>query len=441
MGVLRSLFSRFAGKSTPSTYTLDEYAARFARAEDVTDDPGDNEINVRQPYIQSVWVRACVDLIANSVARVPFVLRRLSDREIVTDTPLNRLMERPNPEQNGVQFVAATIGNLLLDGHVFLEPRDIADLRPGRLHVHPLRKFAPDVRQNEFGDDFAFRWIRVATQEPLIPGDEIFEWKLLNPYDDVYGCSPLAAAMLAIYCDIGTGVYNKYFFKNGAKPGLVFSTDDERFTAKQADEALSRWNAKHQGATRGHKVAFMGNGLKPHVVGYTYADMEMPALKQMSKSEILAIYHVPETLLGAQPKATGVQIGGDRKPDEENFMLNVVQPWAAQFCWWFDHVVTSRFGPYYTEFDFRQVAVLQDRLLERAKEGREWCKMGATFNDVNQLFDLGFKPQPTGDDWWVPSNMLPARLLMDGPIAAEPPEKIQDSEDAKDRKKAIRVVA
>jgi len=78
MGVLRSLFSRFAGKSvTSTTYTLDEYAARFARAEDVADDAGADEINTRKPYIQSVWVRACVDLIAHSGAGVPVVLRRI----------------------------------------------------------------------------------------------------------------------------------------------------------------------------------------------------------------------------------------------------------------------------------------------------------------------------------------------------------------------------
>lgn len=280
-----------------------------------------------------------------------------------------------------------------------------------------------------------------ATGEPLIVDDELFEWKLENPYDDVHGLAPLSPGSLALYCDVATGLYNRQFFENGARPGIVFTSDHPGFDQAQADAAKAMWDSKHKGAKRGHQAAFLGNGLRPTVIGYTYSDMEYPTLKNMSKAEILAIFGVPDSMLGSQAKSGGVEIGGKgRNPDEEKFILSTVMLWANQFAAFFDRAVAAPFGRYRTYFDFRQVPILQERLLERAKEGREWVKAGAPFNDVVAKFALEFEQTPTGDDWWVPSNMLPARLLMDGPIAAKPDKDHRDSADAKDAKKGLHLV-
>lgn len=425
-----------AGKSM----TVNEFAERFARAADETD--GDESgVSVSRPFEQSVWVYSAINLIARSLARVPFVITDKQTKEMVKSGPVVDLYNRPNPKTCAFDFVVSTIVRLLTDGHTFWERRGLEGNRPKEIWVQPLAKLRPDIRRDCYGDDFAFRWIRNATGEPLLPYDEIYEWKLDNPYDDVYGLAPLSPAALSIYCDVATGVYNKKFFKNGARPGLVFSTDDPRFDAKAADDAYHRWNSRHRGAANAHKAAFMGHKLTPHEIGYTLADMQFDELKRMSKSEILAIFGVPDTMMGTQPKSAGVEIGGSgRKPDEENFYLNTVMCWGEQFAWMFDHVVAAPFGEYESFFDFRQVPILQDRMLERAKEGREYIKAGATFNDVVKVFGLDLAPQPTGDEWWVPSNMLPARLLMNGPIAADPGESQKDPADKKDAKKAFRMV-
>jgi HK97 family phage portal protein len=441
----RMTITRWVDKTRTAlkSWTLSDLARRFAAAQDEWNGASEDGVDVSQPYAQSVWVHACVSLIADNLARVPFVLARADDpdKNPVKVGELAALVEKPNRYQNCSEFISSTMTSLLLDGHVFWERYGMIGNRPREVFARELRKFDPDIQRDEFGDDRAFRWIRKQTGDRLIPGDELHEWKLYNPYTDVYGMAPLSPAALALYSDVATGVYQKAFFKNGARPGIVFSTEDERVTQEQCNTARDYYNTRFRGAKNQHQAFFVNGGFKPTEVGYTFSDLGIPDLKRLSKSEIMAIFKVPETLLGAQQKSAGVSIGGnDRKSDEENFILNTVMSWAEAFSWHFDHTIAAPFGNFIGYFDFRQVPCLQDRLLERAKEGREWTKCGATFNDVNKLFNLGFKDQPTGDDWWVPSNMLPARLLMDGPIAAEQPKDERDPIDQRDAKKTLRVV-
>ena len=437
-GTMRTWISRILAATKSSSMTYDQW---FARAKDALESDPDSGVDTSQPFAQSVWVHSAINLISRTAASVPFVIRDEHEKD-VTSGPLFDLINRPNSRQNDiVDFIIQTINSVLLGGHTFIHRADMEGLRPRQIFVRPIDKMQPDIVIDRWGDNSAPRWRIAATQEPLITDDEVFEWKLNNPYDDVYGLAPLSPARLALYCDVATGTYNKMFFENGARPGVVFSSDHPNFTQEQADLAKAMWDSKFRGAKRGHQTAFVGNGLKPHQIGYTYSDMEFPALKQMSKGEILAIYGVPNSMLGEAPKAAGVEIGGGKgKPEEENFILNVVMFWANQFCRFFDRAVCRAFGEYHSVLDFRQMPILQDRLLTRAKEGREWIKAGGTYNDVVNKFGIGLEQYPWGNDTWVPSNMLPARLLMNGPLAAHPGEAQRDSADAKDAAKALHLV-
>lgn len=397
--------------------SIAEFPAYFASAGDEIDCDSRSGVKTDKPYAQSGWVYSAVTLIARNVARTPFRHRTLDGKEIKSGTEV-RLARRPNMKQSGKQFMFAVMNRILTDGHVFIERVDQQGMKPKSLRVWGLRDLKPDIQRDpKTGEDFAWRWLRRTNDEPLIPGDEIVEWKLDNPFGNVYGLSPLSPGWLAVYSDIATGVYNRSFFENGANPGIVFSTDDDRFTQDQAEEAQRRWSLKRGGAKRAHQPAFMGNGLRPFPVSSTHKDMEFPTLKNLSRAEILAIYNVPESLLGAQAPSSGVSIGGgSRDKDTENFWLNTVMPWAEMAAEFWNIAVDERFGVFRAKFDFSNVPILQDRQLDRAKEAREWVNTGVPVNEVNRVFDLGFDEQIHGDEYWVSDNMVPARLLLDGPL-------------------------
>jgi len=411
-----------------ATYTLDEWAARFAAAKDELADATDSGVDTSQPYASSLWTHAAISLISRQVARLPFQAKAgpNPDDPIVKQSQVEEFAKKPNSKQNWESFVEEAMINILLDGHEFLEPQDMTVGSISGVRNRSLRKLAANIAQDRDGDDVAMSWSRRKTGEKLIPGMDLFEWKLHNPYHDVYGLAPTTAARLAIYGDVATGTFNKAFFENGAMPSIVFHTDDERFGTKEAQEAADWWTTTHGGARRGHGVAFLGNGLRPSTLGVTHKDMDFGELAQLTKAQILAIYNIPETLLGAVKPKGGVQIGGgNRKPDEEQFFINTVTPWAMRFFTFFNVNISARIDTAVLVPNFKEVPVLQDRHHDRAKEAREWVKSGVPLNEVSEKFNLGFQSRPWGNEFWVPTNMVPARLQMNGPSVPnnEPPRK------------------
>jgi phage portal protein BeeE len=225
MGVLASLRSFFSPRTLTvagKTYTLQQFADRFAKGlywgANV-----DTGVDTSQPYSQSVWVYAAVSLIASGISRMPLIVSDPDGRHPVTSGPLYDLLQQPNPKQVLSDFVEETFITTLLDGHVFWEIEGLTASGLDAVRVQNLRRLYAEIRVNERGEDFAPLWRRRMTNEPLFPGVNLFERKLHNPYNDVYGLSPIAAAQLAIYGDVAAGVYNERFFKNGGLPSIMFS--------------------------------------------------------------------------------------------------------------------------------------------------------------------------------------------------------------------------
>ncbi len=409
-----------------------DFSERFIRgADSVTDN--NSGVNLTTPYQQSVWVYAAVNLISKTVARTPVIVTDSSGKK-VSSGPLVDFIASMDRNVSLPDLIEQFFIELLRRGTV-LPLVKYNGLAPKWIDIGTIDQFRPDIRFDSDNEEFAPRWIRNSSGVPQTVGDGIFEVKLYNPYNNILGLSPLNAAFLSIYGDLGANVYNKAFFDKGAQPGIVFTTNDDRFGPDQAKEALKLWNEAHQGAVRGHGSAFLGNGLKPAFTSFTPAEMAFGDLKMWSKSEINAVYNIPNGLIGGEQSQSGIDMSGkNQSTPMEDFIFNTAMPWAGVFARFFNSNISWRFGTKIIAFDYDSLPIMQDRQLERAKEGREWLKGGATFNEVTEQFGMGFGPHEWGNDAWFPSNMLPARLLMDGPPNAVPPEKIQDSADAKDAK-------
>ena len=56
-------------------------------------------------------------------------------------------------------------------------------------------------------------------------------------------------------------------------------------------------------------------------------------------------------------------------------------------------------------FDVESLPILQAARRERLTTARTGFDMGIPFNDLNRVFDLGFKPLPWGDQGYVPRGL------------------------------------
>ena len=60
-------------------------------------------------------------------------------------------------------------------------------------------------------------------------------------------------------------------------------------------------------------------------------------------------------------------------------------------------------------FDLDSLPILQEARKQRLAAARAGFEMGVPFNELNRVFDLGFKPLPWGDAGYISNNVKPVK--------------------------------
>jgi HK97 family phage portal protein len=270
-------------------------------------------------YTQESWVYACVSLIIDTCATVPFSVFAEQGDELkkLPDHPLTRLLTRPHPKLSRFELWAHTIGSLELAGQAYWyliknsygEPIQIMPLFPHRVAVVPSK------------DEFIAGYLYTVEEETIsLEAEEVICFKRWHPLDEYYGLSGIEAGALATSTDLYAQVYNRTFFSNNARPAGLLKTE-QRLSQQEVDELLKRWEISFKGVTRSHKIAILGRGLEYQPIGISPKDAEFLAQREFSRDEILSVFRVPASLLGLYNRYRATT-----ESDERNFMAHTIKP-------------------------------------------------------------------------------------------------------------------
>jgi HK97 family phage portal protein len=271
----------------------------------------------------------CVRMIAEAAAAVP--LRVFEDDAIVTaEHPLRRLLERPNPEQGGVDLLEALFGALQTAGNAYLEASgfegfeggapsttpsarptsldgggsglELYGLRPDRVKIVPgadgwpaAYEYAVDGRTVQLGARDADGW------------SGVLHLKLFHPADDHYGFAPLEAAAWAVDVHNASGAWNKALLDNAARPSgaLIYGgAAGERMTAEQFESLKAELTAQHAGSANAGRPLILEGGLSWTAMSLSPGEMDFIAGKHAAAREIALAFGVPPQLLGIPGDAT-----------------------------------------------------------------------------------------------------------------------------------------
>ncbi len=226
--------------------------------------PRDYAALAREGYAANPVVHRCVRLIAEAAASLPLVVTHEGAR--ASDHPLQRLLDRPNPEESGPDLLERFFGALQTAGNAYLEaagegdgapPSELYVLRPDRVQVVPG------------ADGWPQAWIYAAdgrearlSREPdgFAP---VLHLKLFNPLDDHYGLSPLEAAARAVDVHNASSAWNKALLDNSARPSgaLVYgSAAGERMTEEQFTRLKAELADQHSGASAAGRPLLLDPG-------------------------------------------------------------------------------------------------------------------------------------------------------------------------------------
>lgn len=246
------------------------------------------------------WVYACVTLISDRVATLPYAFYNKNTGEKLSTKNKNfatftKPFRQPN-EIMSFRFIKQFC-------QIQLDLCGMAVIYPLRNMIGQVWELWPlnmnDFVKVEVGGsltnptvNYVFRsgagWISFTNQELIV-------LQYPNPQNIYSPMSPIQAQAFASDIDTYVEIYERDFFKNSARVDMALSTDIP-IDQDKADEIKQRWKEKYQ--SNFHDVAVLDSGLKPVPIKFTNRDFEFLNLANWSMEKVLATYRVPKAKLG-----------------------------------------------------------------------------------------------------------------------------------------------
>lgn len=346
--------------------------------------------------LQSTVVLACARVLAESVAGLPLhLLRRLGGggKEIAREHPLYGILhDTPNPWQTSFEWREQMMLHLCLHGNAYSE------IRPGAAgavtELWPLHPSRMNVEQIENGR-LRYKYREERGTETVYTQDQVLHLRWLSD-DGVHGMVPIELARDAIGLARACEIHGAAFFGNGARPGVVLSTDNT-ISAEAAETLRNNWERMHRGAERSNRTAVLTGGLKPIELGGNNQEAQFLEARRFQVEEICRLYRVPPHLVGDLTRSSFSNI----EQQSIDFVQHTLLPWLKRFETAIARDLISD-PAYFAEFDTR--GLLRGDAAARASYYQTMWNLGvASINEIRQWENLD--PIEGGDTRFVQLNM------------------------------------
>ncbi len=280
-------------------------------------------------------VYACVEILSNSIGKLPIHVIDKQKREVLRNHPLEWMLNiRPNEAMT--PFVAKKMleANRLCYGNgVAWILRDYARRPIGYLPIPPE---LVSIFRDASGQ--VLYHIVLPSGEPItLPRDEVIH--RMGPTTNGW----LGRSVLSYAADVIAGAsaaqeYNKNYYINGGQPAGVLQTDADltkMVPVKQADgttkdvklKDLMResWEAVHSGPTNAQKIAILDYGLKYTPISVSNRDAQFVEQHSLSVEDIARFFNMPLYKLSA-----GKQSYNSNEQNAIEYVTGTLHPIVSQ---------------------------------------------------------------------------------------------------------------
>lgn len=245
---------------------------------------------VEEGYHKNVVVYRCVNLIARTMAGIPWTLSNERNQSVDRHVLLDLLH---------TSFTEHLIGYLLLSGNAFIElTQPLKLIRPDQIEVFCKK----EARIYECVENDKRRRIPLhpKTSEPAI-----VHIKLFHPLNEAYGMSPLEAASSAIDQHNAVGMHNLSLLQNGGRPsGAFFIKTSTPLTEDQRQRLKHDLRTGYEGGQNAGKLLMLEGDMEWKELGLSPKDLDFSEGKNTSAREIAQAFGVPPMLVGVPGDAT-----------------------------------------------------------------------------------------------------------------------------------------
>lgn len=360
------------------------------------------ETAVKEGYNASAIVYSAVEKRAKLMAAVPWQAERRNaenEWEHVPDSPLQRLIDRPNPEQSLYELIYQISQSLDLAGNAYVTEIRNGNSAPIALWHLPAQFMRIKPGATRLVDYFEYD--EAGTKVRIDPED-LIHLKMPNPNSRWFGMPVLMAAGRATDIDRESGIWQKASLQNRGVLDMHIEVPAGT-TGDQIDDMKSRWKEKHSGPETARDPLFTSG--KVNQLGQTAIEMDFIASRKAVWTEIAAVFGVPLSTLGF---TDDVNLANAESMDKALWQ-NTTIPQLDLIKRQLNHQLAIEFGPEWRlSYDLSNVPALQEGLDKKLESAERLYRMGVPFNAINQHLEMGLDDIDGGDIGYIPSGLIPA---------------------------------
>lgn len=286
-------------------------------------------------------VDACIEILSNSMAKLPAYVMDSKTRERVDHPILELLNVRPNEAMTPSIRRKVLEGSRLEGGNGYdWIVRDPVSLRPAELIPVPWQLVTP---WRDLNGKVWYTVTNPVSGEPMVlPNEDICHYKGATR-DGLVGISVLKRASQVIASASAAQSYEKSYYERGGQPLGVLSTatdlsgyvlDSKKQVVKDADgtpltkkEKLRReWEKVHAGPSNSHRIAVLDYGLSYTPIAGSNRDAQFVESKEVSVRDIARFFGVPLYKL-----QEGKQSYESNEQNAIEYVVSTLHPNVAQY--------------------------------------------------------------------------------------------------------------
>jgi len=319
------------------------------------------------------WVFVTVDRISSKIAGVPCVVYK---REVVDGKtkktkadshPVNKLLEHPNDQQAGSEFMYNLATDISLGGNGL-----IYDLKSQLIPV-PFERVRMNFNSSA-GTVLENYMITTMFNEDgmpvfdkssmLIKPDDMIHVRRPNPSSMWWGLSPFIPGRRAVLFNRYSTEYLLNYYIKGAHPGMALEMS-EAANEKNALRLLRSFEQAYTGRRNQRRPLILPKGVTAKAIGDSLGDQQLKDYVQNNREVILALLDIPKQVVSLQ-EAGGL---GSKEFDSaiRQFWQGTLKTTMRLICGALNKKLADRLGDgYFIDFDLSDVEALRDDLYAKA---------------------------------------------------------------------------
>ena len=302
--------------------------------------PKDYENYARETYMKNVVAFRCIDIIAKSVAQVPWKLFEKKadgqDVEILTHY-INALLNRPNPEMSFPVFQYNVMSYLSMAGNSFIQRIGISDntirelwtLQPDRMKIKVDKNTG--LKQ---GFIYCYNGTEYFFPIDAITGKcEILHLKTFNPIDENWGMASTEPAAYEIDTANSSIKWNKKLTDNEARPGMLLMFE-HGLTDEQYNRLKSTMDKDREGAENAGKTLILEGARDVKPYGFSPKEMDWIQSNLELARRICNAWGVPGQMMGIPDTTTYSNYKEARSAFWEDTVIFFLEMLKNEYNYW-----------------------------------------------------------------------------------------------------------